>query len=231
MIKKAVIIVLAIIGVVGSIALWFRNEEAVATSAARPWPGEMGTLSSVADRWPPQKANESSVKLTALAISLPKNGAIDDFVAREMTRGELTIGDPPAVPDVSATRELLLRAKIVWERYDEIGDPNAISARTMHMTLARTLIASALTKARSNDPAACDDRHSVWKLARTLNGHPQMMTQTAAFSMDRMVNAVAWKMPLPVPSWFGELLSRDNVHRLLESFQFQSASYRKDGAR
>jgi hypothetical protein len=57
------------------------------------------------------------------------------------------------------------------------------------------------------------------------------MTQTAALSMDRMVNAVAWKMPLPAPAWFGELQARDNVERLLESFQFQAASYWKDGAR
>ncbi|HWL75349.1 MAG TPA: hypothetical protein VNQ74_15880, partial [Burkholderiaceae bacterium] len=203
----------------------------MATSAARPWPAEMGPLNAVADRWPPQKANEASAKLAALANSLPKNEAIDDFVAREMTRGELNIGDPPALPDVAAMRELLLREPIVWERYDEIGDPNAISARTMHMTLARTLIASALVKARAKDSAAWDELHSVWKLARTLDGHPQMMTQTAALSMDRMVNAVAWKMPLPAPAWLGELQSRDNVQRLLESFQFQSASYWKDGAR
>ena len=231
MLKKAAVIVLAIIGVLGSIALWFRNEEAVATSAARPWPGEMGTLTAVANRWPPQKANQASVKLTALANSLPKNEAVDDFVAREITRGELTIGDPPALPDVSAIRELLLREPIVWERYDEVGDQNAISARAMHMTLARTLVASALANASANDPAAWDELHSVWKLARTLDGHPQMMTQTAALSMDRMINAVAWKMPLPAPAWFGELQARDNVQRLLESFQFQSASYWKDGAR
>ncbi len=162
---------------------------------------------------------------------MPKNEAVDDFVAREITRGALTIGEPPALPDVSAIRELLLREPIIWERYDEIGDQNAISMRTMHMTLARTLVASALTKARGNDPAAWDELRSVWKLARTLDGHPQLMTQTAALSMDRMVNAVAWKMPLPAPAWFGELQARDNVERLLESFQFQAASYWKDGAR
>ena len=231
MIKKAVVILLAIFGVVGSVVLWFRNEEAVATSAARPWPGEMGPLGAVADRWPPQKANEASVKLTALANSIPKNEAVDEFVAREVTRGELTIGDPPALPDVSAIRELLLREPIVWERYDEVGDPNAISARAMHLTMARMLIATALTKARAKDPTAWDELQSVWKLARTLDGHPQMMTQTAALSMDRMVNAVAWKMPLPAPPWLAELHARDNVQRLIESFQFQSSSYWKDGAR
>ena len=58
-----------------------------------------------------------------------------------------------------------------------------------------------------------------------------MMTQTAALAMDRMVNAVAWKMPLPAPAWLSELQRRDNVQRLLESFQFQASSYLNDGAR
>jgi hypothetical protein len=191
----------------------------------------MGTLQAVAERWPPQTANEASVKLATLAGALPKNEAIDDFVARQITKDDLTIDEPPALPDVSAIRDLLLGEPVVWERYDEVGDQNAISARTMHLTMARTLVASALTKARANDPTAWNELHAVWKLARTLDGHPQMMTQTAALSMDRMVNAVAWKMPLPAPAWLGELQARDNVQRLLESFQFQSASYWRDGAR
>jgi hypothetical protein len=57
------------------------------------------------------------------------------------------------------------------------------------------------------------------------------MTQTAAFSMARMINAVAWKMPLPAPAWLGQLQERDDVRRLLEAFQDQAASYWKDGAR
>ena len=76
-------------------------------------------------RWPRLQANDASVKLTALANALPKNDKlVDDFVAREIARGELTIGEPPALPDVSAIRELLLREPIVWERHDEIGDPD-----------------------------------------------------------------------------------------------------------
>jgi len=64
-----------------------------------------------------------------------------------------------------------------------------------------------------------------------LDGHPQMMVQTAALSMARMINAVAWKMPLPVPAWLGELQSRDSVRTLLDSFQHQAASYWRSGAR
>jgi hypothetical protein len=58
-----------------------------------------------------------------------------------------------------------------------------------------------------------------------------MMSQTAAFSMARMINAVAWKMPLPAPAWLGELHARDAVPPLLESFHYQTAAYAEDGLR
>lgn len=228
--KIAALIVVTAFGLVASVALWFRNEGAVATSAGRPWPEGMGTLYAARDHWPPMKANDASVKLTALTKTLPKNEGVDDFVEREVVRGELTIGDPPVLADVSAIRDLLLRETVTWERHDEIGDQNAVTTRAMQMTVARALVASALAKARENDPAAWDDLHAVWKLARTLDGHPQMMMQTAVLSMARMINAVAWKMPLPAPMWFGELQKRDNVQRLLEAFQFQAASYWEDGS-
>ena len=229
--KKAALIVVVAISILACGFFWFRDEEAVATSAARPWPGGMGTLDSAAERWPKFQANGASVNLTALANALPKNEAADDFVAREITRGELTIGEPPVLPDVSAIRELLLREAVVWKREDGIGGGNDENARrTMQLTAARALVASALKKARANDPAAWDDLHAVWKLARTLDGHPQMMAQTAALSMARMINAVAWKMPLPAPAWLGELQTRDDVRLLLEAFQHQTASYWEDSA-
>jgi hypothetical protein len=230
--KKAAVIVLAAITLVASAFLWFRNEGAVATSAARPWPGGMGKLSAAADRWPKLQANGASVKLTALAGALPKSESVDDFVAREIARDELTIGEPPALPDVSAIRELLLREAVVWESDDGIGGGDEMNARrTVQMTAARALVASALAKGRANDRAAWDDLHAAWRLARTLDGHPQVMAQTAALSMARMINAVAWRMPLPAPAWLGELQERDDVRPLLEAFQYQTASYWEDGAR
>jgi hypothetical protein len=230
--KKVLIVVIAGIGLIGGVVMFFRDQATVATSAAQPWPGEMGSLKAAADRWPRQQANEASLKLTALANALPKNDALDDFVVREITRAELSIGEPPTLPNVSPIRELLLREPIVWEREEGIGGGNEMNARrTVQMTVARLLVASALVKARANDPAAWDDLHAVWKLSRTLDDQPQMMAQTAALSMARMINAVAWKMPLPAPAWFGELQARDSVRPLLESFQFQAASYWQDGAR
>jgi hypothetical protein len=229
--KKALVVVAAIALVVW-VASWFRTPDAVVTSGAQAWPGGMGPLESVASRFPPHHANEASVKLTALGNALPKNEAVDDFVAREIARGELTIGEPPALPEVSAIRELLLREPIVWKRRREgIGDAGTTAMRALQMTVARALVASALTKGRANDTTAWEDLHAVWNLARSLDGQPQMMVQTAAFSMARMINAVAWKMPLPAPAWLRELQARDNVRPLLEAFQYQTASYWEDGAR
>jgi hypothetical protein len=227
--KKLLVVVVAIALVVWIIS-WFRVPDVVATSAAEPWPGGMGALHAVADRFPPQPANDASRKLMALGNALPKNEAVEEFVAREGARGEVTIGEPPALPDVSAIRELLLREPIVWERHVEIGNADAMAKRATQMAVARVLVASALTKARANDPGAWEDLHAVWKLARTLDGHPLVMMQTAALTMARMINAVAWKMPLPAPAWLGELQQRDNVRPLLEAYQHQTASYWESGS-
>src|ERR1044072_8618560 len=144
--KKVLIVLIAVIGLIGGIVSLFRNPAAVSTSARRPWPGEMGTLETVSSRWPlpnpddpnnANKPNESALKLTALAGALPENKALDDFVAREITRGELNIGELPALQDVSAICDLLLREPIIWERHDDIRDPKAMALRAMQMTTAR----------------------------------------------------------------------------------------------
>lgn len=228
--KKALIVLIPIALLIW-IATWFRAPETVATSGAKPWPGGMGTLDKAVGRYPKLKANEASRKLMALAKALPPGDAITGYVGREMARGELTIANPPALPDVSAIRELLRREPIVWELSFEIGDADTQTARGVQMTVARALVASALAKAHANDAAAWEDLHAVWKLARSLDGHPVVMSQTAALSMARMINAVAWKMPLPAPEWLGEVQQRDNVRPLLEAFQVQSATYYQDQSR
>ena len=227
--KQALIVVVVLIALVAWFFLWFRNEGAVATSAARPWPGEMGSLEAVENRWPALKANEASANLAALAKALPENKAVDDFVEREIARGEVTIGDPPALPDVSAIRDLLLGEPVVWESRAEFDDGMVAELRGPQMRVARALVASALTKARARDLTSWEDLHAAWKLARSLEDHPQMMAQTAVLTMTRMINGAAWKMPLPAPAWLGEVQGHDNVPRLLEAFQYQAASYSKDG--
>ena len=230
--KRAFVVLAALAGVLAIIiwvASWFRAPEAAATSAARPWPGGMGSLDAVDDRLPPQKANDAALKLWNLGGALQGSEAVDEFVRREMSRAETMIGEPPALPDVAGIRELLLSGPVVWERHVAFDDTDATKRRGMQMTMAKALLANALTKAREGDAAAWDDLRAVWNLARSLEGHPQMLAQTAALTMARWINAVAWKMPLPAPAWLGEMQARDQMQPLLEAYQYQTASYWKSG--
>jgi hypothetical protein len=183
--KKLIILVVAIALVIWVIS-WFRAPEAVATSTARVWPGGMGTLDDVAGRSPVLKANEASAKLTALANVWPKTEAVAEFVAREIARAELIIGEPPVLPDVTAVRELLLREPIVWASHEGIDHPDVEAMRAMQLTVARMLVASAMAKARNHDASAWEDLHAAWMLSHALDAHPQMMAQTAALSTSRM---------------------------------------------
>lgn len=228
--KKALVAVVALALVVWVLS-WFRNPQAVAVSGAKEWPGGLGTLESVAARYPEVTANEAATQLMQVGGKLPQDGPVTEFVGREMARGELAIGEPPAIPEVTALRDLLLRGTIVWPRPSgggDIGDQETTARRGVQMTVARALLADAYVKARANDPAAWDDLHAIWNLAQSLEEQPQMMAQTAALSMVRMVNAAAWKMPLPVPEWFDEVQRRDMVRPLLEAFQYQTAAYWDD---
>jgi hypothetical protein len=234
--KKALIVIAAIALAawgISAFAGWllsrFWAKEAVATAVARPWPGGLGTLDAAADRLAPLRANDASLKLTAFANALPKDEAVAEYVRREVARGELTIGSPPLLPDTSAIRDLALRESVVWARHERIDHGETEAMRIVHLTAARVLVAHALAKARAQDPSAWEDLHAAWKLQRALDGHPQMMAQTAALTTTRMINAVAWKMPLPPPTWFREVQERDHIRPLLEAYQHQTASYANDG--
>jgi hypothetical protein len=227
--KKLLVMVIGVALVVWVIS-WFRVPQAVEASGAQSWPGGMGALDSVAGRFQPQQANAASAKLTALVNGWPKNETVGEFVSREIARGELTIGEAPALPDVTAIRELVLREPIVWQRHPEFDHGDTGVMRATELTAARALVATALTKARANDASAWEDLHAAWNLARALDGHPQMMAHTAVLTTLRMINGVAWKMPLPAPPWFAELQSRDEVRPLLEAFHYMAASYWQDSS-
>lgn len=226
--KKVPTIIAALILVVW-IASWFRVPDAVVKSAARPWPGGKSTLEQPTAQPKPVQTSAAALKLMTLAQALPAKEVIDGFVSREIARPELGFGQPRTLPDVTPIRDLLLRDSVTWQREEGIGGgKEQQEQRAAQMIAARALVADAFAKARANDAAAWDDLHAVWILARSLDGQPQLNEQTAALSMLRMVNAAAWKMPLPPPAWLAEVQQRDGVPPLLEAFRYQTSSYAKD---
>jgi hypothetical protein len=202
-------------------------------AGGQAWPGGLGPLESAGARYPARQSNAAASKLDVLAEALPKSEALDQFVQREMVRGELQIGEPPSLPDAAAIRDLLLGEQLVWAHEGgvvEVGSVDTSALRARLMTVARVLVASALARGRANDPAAWKDLEAVWNLARAVEAYPQMMLRTGSFSMARMINAVAWKMPMPVPDWFAGVQERDYVQPLVEAFQYQAAAYWADGS-
>src|SRR5262245_53152276 len=219
--KKA-LIVLALLAAAVYVVSWFWAEDEVAAAATRPWPDGLGTLAAVPARYPPQHENEAARKLTTLAGAVAENDAVTTYVRQEIARGELTIAEPPAMADLSAIRDLLLREQVVWERNLSQQHGGLLPKLAMHRTLMRILVASALGRARQHDVAAWDDLHAAWNLTKSLDEHPHLILRIVAMSMTRAINAVAWKMPLPVPAWFAEVRNRDLLRPLLETLQFEN---------
>ncbi len=230
MIKSLLRLLLALVAVAIAVALHFRSDTEVTRSSAEPWPAGMGTLDSVAARFPPLEQNATATQWLALAGALPTNGNVLEYLRREIARDDLAIGEPPALADPTAIRELLLREPIVFGSAIAFDDGEIATRRVVLLTAARTLVADALARAYKGDATAWEDLHAAWILARTQDGHPQMMAQTAALTMARWINAVAWKMPLPAPEWLHELTMHDPVRPLLDAFQYQTASYWRSGS-
>lgn len=219
--KKA-LVVLVVLAATVWVASWFWAGDEVDTSAARPWPDGLGSLAAVPNRYPPQDENEAARKLVTLAGSMPENPAVTAYVRQEIARGEVTINEPPTLPDLSAIRDLLLREPIVWKRNLPQQHGGLLPRVKMHLTVMRALVASALGRARQHDVAAWDDLHAAWNLTKALDQHPHLILRIVAMSMTRAINAVAWKMPLPVPAWFDEMQRHDLVRPLLETLQFDN---------
>jgi len=219
--KKALILLVVLAAAV-YVASWFWAGDEVAAAAERPWPNGMGTLAAVPDRYPPQHENEAARTLTKLAAPVAENDAVTAYVRQEIASGEITIAEPPPIAGISAIRDLLLRQPIVWER-DLLQQHGGLLPKVaMHLSLMRLLVASALGRVRQHDGAAWDDLHAAWNLTKSLDGHPHVIVRVVAMSMTRAINAVAWKMPLPVPAWFGEVQHRDLVQPLFETLQYEN---------
>lgn len=220
-VKKALIL-LVVLGAALYVASWFWAGDLVDAAASRPWPDGFGALAAVPGRYPPQHENEAARTLTKLAGSLAESDAVTAYVRQEIARGDLTIAEPPRIGDIAAIRGLLLREPVVWERDLSAQHGGLLGKVAMHLTLMRALVASALGRARRTDVAAWDELHAAWNLTKALQGHPHLILRVVAMSMTRAINAVAWKMPLPVPAWFSEVQDRDLLRPLIETLQFEN---------
>jgi len=78
--------------------------------------------------------------------------------------------------------------------------------RAVQMTVARALIAGALAKARPNDPAAWEDLHALWTLARSLEPGEAARPEVVKVVVDARQCALYFSRSLiPYPRREGEV--------------------------
>lgn len=230
MLRNLLLALLLLIALMLSIVPFVRDEESVNQARTQSWPAGMGALDSVLERFPMRSGNQVSQRLEEMGKALPHSEVCDDYVRREITTNSLSIGAPPKLIEVTALRELLLSEPIEWETRAEFDSPEVGARRVIWLRMARALVASALAKARVGEATAWEDLRAVWILACSVDDQPQMMAQTAALTMERMLNAAAWKLPLPAPEWFREVTAHDPIRGLLDAFQYSAASYAETGS-
>ena len=245
---RVLVLVLAVI-LATVVAAWFIAATTASSTLEKldqeTWPAGLGTLASVEGRVQRHTTNDAARQLTALAkplqisfempsksAPLPINTAIVDYLKAEHVRAEATIGAAPAVvvaylakheQELDAVRDHLLRAeRIEWQlepsKWVDAPIPNLLG----HMHLARLLTARALHYAHTNDVRAWDDLHAAWRLARSLEPRPETISQLIFLAVARSVNATAWKLPQPAPSWFGEVQNVDHRQLMLRAHQHET---------
>lgn len=223
---------LVLLGLIAYGVLWIAAMRETSKVAKAPWPGDLGSLESLAQRFPRQAESASAKRLIELAEPL-KIDAIHPFlqayVNAEMERGELAIAEPPAeaaaylvdqaIAIVAIREHLVSRgSEVAWARDLSAGYEAPTPNLPFVMKLTRMLVANALARARNGDAGAWTDLQAARNLSRSLHGHPELVTQIVALATERMINAASWKLPLPAPPWIED--GADYVRIFQRSMQY-----------
>ena len=244
--------VLAAICLVTWIVLYVSSSVALSRSSAREWPSGLGTVDAFPARHPTVPSNAAATRLLELAEPLaidfrrpapkrpahPVHAAMRELVTREHVRPEVAIGEaPPMVgaflderaAQLDAVRDHLLASDIVWATDLTKGFDEPVPNLLAHMQLGRMLAARALLRARNGDAESWRDLEAASRLSQSIQRRPELITQLIALAIARIVNGVAWKLPLPAPQWLDELSAVDHGRLLGRALQHEAWMFREHG--
>ncbi len=222
------------------------------TDAGRGWPLGLGTLNDVAKRYPPAPATPAAYRLTELAAKLginiaPRGDAPPDISPRSNLKLREAISvflrsqiqkttpeiDAVAEPladylaahsgDLAQIRSVLLGEEEVAWAVDFPSRRAPVPNLLGHMLLHRVLLVNALDRARRGEAGAWDDARAAAALSRGLWKRPELISSLIALAIDRSVNAVARKLPLPPPPWFAEFQRFDSRRAALAARQAETS--------
>ena len=210
----------------------------LANAAHEPWPLGLGPLDTLATRFPYVAKSASAASFEQLAASsFDKESynkiktALMDYETREIENPSLAVAPPPA--DVAEyltsrraaienLRTLLeqqqLEFKVDTSKGLDVELPNLLTI----INTARALAVDALMTSRTDGPGAWRDLHAAHSLAESVWRRPEMISRLIAFSIDRLTNAVARKLPPPAPPWLADIAGRDYQRAMVEGMQFET---------
>ncbi|HEV7921602.1 MAG TPA: hypothetical protein VGR02_12510 [Thermoanaerobaculia bacterium] len=241
-----VLVIVVCIVIVALAALWGYGLIAQNRAASEPWPAGLGALKDVPRRFPAHGATPAAKELVRLAAPLgidlrvprpplakfdPLRGPLSRYLKTEVERADAAIAAPPEVvarylaahgEELAAVRRQLLSAAPVAFPVDLTQEKAPLPNLISHMQLFRLLGADALDRGRRGELVAWDDLEASWRLARSLFGRPEQISQLVALAGMRQANAIARKMPLPAPYWLSEMEHFDNRQSYLQAMQAET---------
>ena len=205
-----------------------------------PWPADLGRLEDLSSQFPKREPSASALRLAQLARPLgvdfeqkktkaEAGEGIANYINGEQARDSLVIGEPPAAvaeyiathaQAIDAVRDHLIRSNdIAWtvdlDKKFNAPLPNLLA----HQHVVRLLVARSLIRARTGDAGAWEDLHAASMLERSLQRRPELLSQITSLHFAKMINAAAWKLPLPAPQWLSELHAVDRRPLMLRGLQ------------
>ena len=241
--KKALLWLVVVVVCVFA-GLWIGSAAMNRRAGDKPWPAGLGTLREVDARHPKQTASAAARRLTELArpVGIDFTGKKPDdairaeiaiYVQAQHQQATPAIGEPPTgvvayfdqnTLQINALRDHLLSgSEVQWAVDREQGFEAPLPNLLAHLHTARLLTARALVQGRANRIAAWDDLHAAAAVGRSLESRSELISHLIALAVARMVNAAAWKLPLPVPAWWSATESVDQRRILLGAMQAETS--------
>ncbi|HKS24344.1 MAG TPA: hypothetical protein VJZ76_16205 [Thermoanaerobaculia bacterium] len=189
--------------------MYFTATSALRDAERQPWPYDLGTVEQLEKQADTRLASKEAKEIASLVDAFDLDTSFpDEYVAAQTTRTDDVIEPPTGKaglddhePQVAQLSRVVNGAgdRIIWGVLGEtwkLGDA------------VQLLGASALNLARNGDAAGAWERvHAMWLLARSTS--PEPYGAETALKMKRAANAVARKLPPPVPPWAAELAALD----------------------
>lgn len=175
----------------------------------QPWPYDLGTVEAVEVRIDNGTPSKEAKEITDLVGKLELEDVFpNEYVDAQTTKTDDAIDPPPGRAGLDDREEQVAElARVVLADGNRIVWGPSGSAWQL-LDAVQLLGASALDLTRDGDAAGAWERvHAMWILARSVSAEPYGAEN--GLKMKRAANAVARKLPPPVPPWAAELFALD----------------------